>query len=166
MPPILDPDISMPELDLPGEGGDSCYLVVKVTDQNRLLGAPVTWQGLKIRGDGAFRFFPAMAIPDWTLVLPEPEENSMPDFDMGSGMTAAQIAKLRQEQEKKILEAEFDLKMAEADYKIKKRELDDGNIYAQFDGKVVSLLEEQEARNRKKPFMKVSRSSSPRVPST
>ena len=80
----------------------------------------------------------------------------MPDFDMGSGMTAAQIAEMRQEQEKKIEELKLSVKMAEADYKIKKRELDDGNIYAEFDGKVVSLLTEEESRKTKKPMIKVS----------
>ena len=36
------------------------------------------------------------------------------------------------------------------------RELEDGNVYAQIDGKVVSLLTEEEAREQKQPLIKVS----------
>ncbi len=84
------------------------------------------------------------------------EESEGPEYDMGSGMTASQIAEMRVEQEQKVEEAKLKIKMAEAEYKIKKRELEDGNIYADFDGKVVSLLKEDEARQAKKPMMKIS----------
>ena len=41
-------------------------------------------------------------------------------------------------------------------YQIMERELGDGNIYSEIDGKVVALLTEEEARERKEPLLKVS----------
>ena len=76
--------------------------------------------------------------------------------DPGSGYTAAQLAQMRSEQEKKIKELGFKIKVAEADYKIKQAEMSDGNIYAEFDGKVVSVLTEDEARTNNQPVLKVS----------
>ena len=48
------------------------------------------------------------------------------------------------------------LKMAESEYEIIQRELGDGNVYAEIDGKVVSLLTEEEARQQRQPLIKVS----------
>ena len=48
------------------------------------------------------------------------------------------------------------LKLAEAEYNVMERELGDGNIYAEIDGKVVSLLTEEEAKMQKQPLLKVS----------
>ena len=84
------------------------------------------------------------------------EDSDEPEYDIGSGMTGSQIAEMRREQEKKIEDLKLNVKMADAEYKIKKRELEDGNIYADFDGKVVSLLTEEESRSLKKPMIKVS----------
>lgn len=150
---------------LPPVAADNCFVVIKITEQNRLLGNPVIWHGLQLGKGSGFQFFPAVGIPDLhrlESMTPEEEgdegfvEDMMPPMDFGSGLTAGQIAQLRDEQKQKIKDAEFKLKMAEADYAIKKREAEDGNIVAQFDGEVVSILEEQEARQRKKPFLKVS----------
>ena len=137
---------------------NSAYVIFKSTEKNMSLGNKSLWQGIKLYHDGTFRFYDASSIPDYTetVRLEGGEGSAMPDFDMGSGMTAAQIAEMRQEQEKKIEELKLSVKMAEADYKIKKRELDDGNIYAEFDGKVVSLLTEEDSRKTKKPMIKVS----------
>ena len=76
--------------------------------------------------------------------------------DPGSGYTAAQLAQMRAEQEKTIKETKFKIKMAEADYKIMQTEMSDGNIYAEFDGKVVSVLTEEEAKTQNQPVLKVS----------
>ena len=135
---------------------NSVYVVFKATEGNMSLGGRSLWQGVKLYQNGSFKFFDASAIPDYTMAASLDEEDQGPEFDMGSGMTAAQIADLRAEQEKKIDELELKVKMADAEYKIKKRELEDGNIYAEFDGKVVSLLTEEESRKMKKPMIKVS----------
>ena len=57
---------------------------------------------------------------------------------------------------KTIKEEKKKLKTVEAEYRIMERELGDGNVYAEIDGTVVSLLTEEEARQQKQPIVKVS----------
>ena len=133
------------------------FVVFKVTEGNRQLGHRLMWQGLEVTsqsGNFNFRFCEAL-IPDYTL-SESTEEEDVPQLDFGSGFTAAQIAQMRSEQEKKIKDLEFQIKMAEANYKIALTEAGDGNIYAQIDGQVVSLLSEEEAKMQMQPIMKVS----------
>ena len=131
------------------------YVVFKVTEGNRQLADKTVWQGLEVSGQGSFTFrFCNAVIPDYTLSdVPEEE---VPEMDFGSGFTAAQIAQMRAEQEKKIKDLEFQIKMAEADYKIAQTEANDGNVYAQIDGEVVSVLSEEEAKMQTQPVLKVS----------
>lgn len=134
------------------------YVVFKVTEGNRELAARTTWEGLyAIRGEGgySFKFFDALMVPDHTL-SPDEEAEEEPEIDYGSGFTAAQIAEMRAQQEKTIRDLEFSVKMAEADYKIAQTEVSDGNVYAQIDGTVVSLLSPDEARMMMQPVLKVS----------
>lgn len=136
----------------------SYYVIFKMTEGNMDLGATTFWQGALIQGhDSDFTitlFTPT--IEDYTL--PEEEETEIvgPSIDFGSGYTAAEISKMRKEQEKKIKEQDLKTRMAEAEYRIMQRELNDGNIYADFDGKVVSLLTEEESREQEQPMVKVS----------
>ena len=134
-------------------------MVFKVTEGNRELGARLTWQGLQVIRDGSqdfrFRFF-SPAIPDHMMTETENEDVQMPEIDFGSGFTAAQIAEMRAEQQKKIKDLEFQIKMAEADYKIAQTEVSDGKVYATVDGEVVSLLTEEEAKMTQQPILKVS----------
>ena len=140
----------------PGDLG-SCYVILKVTEKDMSLGQKTTWQGFKLFRTGAFSFFDAGKIPDYTMAADlGGEDAAKPEYDMGSGYTAAQIVEMRIEQEKKIEETKLNVKMAEAEYKIKKQELEDGNVYSDFDGKVVSLLTEEESRQMRKPMIKVS----------
>ena len=141
----------------------SYYMVIKVTDGDMSLGSREVWQGLHVYGQGSgfrFRFFDATVVPDYTLMTEEEgaqtEEPDQPQIDFGSGYTAAQIAQLRSEQEKKIKELQFNIKMTEADYKIMQTEMTDGNVYAQIDGQVVSVLPEDEAKQTGQPMLKVS----------
>lgn len=155
--------------DFPEEGGDegyisvdSYYVIFKITQGNMSLGQRTVWQGAHVYGwDGSFsiRLFDASGMMDYTLIddgEEDPGGAEIPDIDFGSGYTAAQIAQMRAEQEKKIKDLEFKIKMADADYKIMQTEVGDGNIYADIDGEVVSLLTEEEAKESKTPFMKVS----------
>jgi len=84
------------------------------------------------------------------------EAEGQREIDFGSGYTAAQIAQMRSEQEKKIKDVEFNIRMAEADYKIAQTEVSDGNVYAKIDGEVVSVLTEEEAKLTMQPVLKVS----------
>ena len=142
---------------------NSYYMVIKATEGNKRMGARVVWQGMFIKRVGSgftFQFFDATGVPDHMATDPDDPDSTDPtDPDMpdpGSGYTAAQLAQMRSEQEKKIKELGFKIKVAEADYKIKQAEMSDGNIYAEFDGKVVSVLTEDEARTNNQPVLKVS----------
>ena len=136
---------------------NSYHVVIKVTEGNMSLGGRVIWQGLKVRGSGSdfsFQLF-TPTISDYT-VTEDPGDSNIPEIDFGSGYTAAQISQMRSEQEKKIKELEFSIKMAEAEYKIAQTEASDGKVYSTIDGEVVSLLTEEEAKMQMQPFMKVS----------
>lgn len=142
---------------------NSYYMVIKATEGNKRMGARVVWQGMYIRKVGSgftFQFFDATGVPDHMATDPDDPDNTDPtDPDMpdpGSGYTAAQLAQMRAEQEKTIKETKFKIKMAEADYKIMQTEMSDGNVYAEFDGKVVSVLTEEEAKTQNQPVIKVS----------
>ena len=138
------------------------YMVFKVTEGNMSLGNRLTWQGLHIYKQGGgfvFKFFDASVVPDHSIITDDPDSTDPTDPDMpdpGSGYTAAQLAQMRAEQEKAIKETKFKIKMAEADYKIMQTEMSDGNVYAEFDGKVVSVLSEDEAKTQNQPVIKVS----------
>lgn len=137
----------------------SFYVVFKVTEGNMSLGQQITWQGLYVNCKTepySFQFFDASGIMDPALTEASQPGTSDTDFNMGSGYTASQIAQMRSEQEKTISDLEFNIKMAEADYKIMQTEVSDGNIYADIDGTVVSMLDEEEAKTTMQPFIKVS----------
>ena len=139
------------------------YIVFKVTKDDMSMGNRLAWEGLHVfkQGSGfAFNFFDASGVPDHTITTDDPDNPAEPDDpdipDPGSGYTAAQLAQMRAEQEKTIKETKFKIKMAEADYKIMQTEMSDGNVYAEFDGKVVSVLTEEEAKTQNQPVLKVS----------
>ena len=135
------------------------YLVVKVTQGNMSLAANTVWQGLEVTktagGTFGFRFFDASAFQDHTL-NPQDQPAAAPEIDFGSGYTSAQIAQMRSDKEKQIKDLQFQIKMAEADYAIKKTEMETGEVLAQIDGTVVELLPEDEAKLSMQPLIKLS----------
>ena len=137
---------------------NSFYVVFKGTENDYALGAKTSWQGIYVicSGDSySFRFFNAGLVQDHML-SPDEEAEETPEIDYGSGFTAAQIAEMRAQQEKTIKELEFNIKMAEAEYKIAQTEVSDGNVYAEIDGVVVSVLDAEEAQLMQQPVIKVS----------
>ena len=136
------------------------YMVVKVTQGNMSLGAKSVWQGMEVtktaNGTFGFRFFDAGSVQDHTLNPQDVPAATTPEIDFGSGYTAAQIAQMRSDKEKEIKDLQFQIKMAEAEYAIKKTEMETGEVVAQIDGTVVSLLSEEEAKLTMQPLMKLS----------
>ena len=124
------------------------------------LGANTQWQGMEVTksasGSFAFRFFDASMIADHSLAQQQMPEVNAPQIDFGSGFTSSQIAQMRAEKEKQIKDIQFQIKMAEADYAIKKTEMETGEVVAKIDGTVVSLLNEEEAKQTGQPLMKLS----------
>ena len=70
--------------------------------------------------------------------------------------TIEDLTQMVEQQRKKILDTKYRIKVAEAEYSIAQREMDDGNVYAEVDGKVVSVLTQEEAKERQQPVVKVS----------
>ena len=135
------------------------FVIFKVTQSNMSLGQTLQWQGMDVtqtENGFRFRFFDASGNTDHMKVALGGEEEEEPEIELNSGYTAAQIAQMRAEQQKKIKELEFNVKMADAEYKIMLKEMDDGNVYSQIDGQVVSVLTEDEARMMMQPIVKVS----------
>ena len=135
------------------------YVVFKVTQQDMSLGTPLVWQGMAVTKSSdtfSFKLFDASGISDHMSTQMDDTPSVTPEIDMGSGYTAAEIAEMRAAQEKVVKDLQFKVKMAEANYKIKQTEAADGNVYAQIDGTVVSLLTEEEALMNNQPFLKVS----------
>ncbi len=132
------------------------YMVFKVTENNYLRGETLVWVGAHVNSDGSFSFFDARNVEDVSIREQEPEETEPTANWMGSGYTYTEIQKMKEEQDKKIKDLEINLKLAEADLKLMERELSDGNIYSEQDGKVISLLTEEDARLNSQPIMKVS----------
>ena len=137
------------------------YVIFKVTKKNMSLGQKQTWQGIYIIRNAksktfSFKFFDASNLSDHMLAEEDEKEDDGPSIEYNSGFTAEQLYQMRIEQEKRVKELEFEIKMAEADYKIMLTEAEDGNVYAQIDGTVVSILPEEEARMTTQPILKVS----------
>lgn len=136
------------------------YVVFKVTQDNYLQGAPLSWRGYKVTvyEDGNFAMLPfdAAGFDDHTLPPPEDIEIALPEILPDALYTAEQILDMQKELYATIKEQTEKLRLAESEYGIMERELEDGNIYAEIDGKVVSLLTEEEARENQQPIIKVS----------
>lgn len=136
---------------------NQCYMIIKITSGNMSKGSILAWQGVylsRVQGGFTLKFFNASGNLDYTLA--QESQVELPEIDFGSGYTAAQIYQMRLQQEKTIKDTEFKIKVAEAEYKIMEREMSDGNVYAELDGKVVSCLTEEEAKSQNQPVLKVS----------
>ena len=151
-----EPDPTEPSEEEPEKRCRPYYVVFKVTENNYLRGEMLVWVGAHVNSDGSFSFFDARNVEDVSIREQEPEETEPTANWMGSGYTYTEIQKMKEEQDKKIKDLEIDLKLAEADLKLMERELSDGNIYSEQDGKVISLLTEEDARLNSQPIMKVS----------
>ena len=141
------------------EERSSFYTILKITEGNLEKAPCTTWQGLKVTAyDGGGFGFAFCDAPGQEFFFPEETDGgfSFPEIDYGSGMTAAEIAKLCREQEKKIKDLTADAVITQSEYNLMLREFSDGSIRATLDGVVVGLLTEEEARQNKLPMLKVS----------
>ena len=136
------------------------YVVFKSTKDNFPDSTPTAWEGARVvvYEDGNVEAFPydASGFEDHTLKLEEEIEIDLPEINPNEMYTAEQILDMQKQCYAIIKEQNEKLKLAESEYQIMERELGDGNIYAEIDGKVVALLTEEEARERKEPLLKVS----------
>lgn len=166
------PEDTTPTLPPVDETVTSYYVVFKITQSDMSLGTTEVWQGFQVFGtlETGFRLrlYNASSVPDHLLNPVDGSEDgdTVEDFDdfddgdtsidFGPSYTASQLAQMRAEQQKTIKELEEKIKLAESEYNIAETELNDGMIRAKFDGEVVSVLEEEEARDTRSPILKVS----------
>lgn len=77
------------------------------------------------------------------------------DIVWNSGYTSSELASMRQEKSKEIDDLTFQIKIGKAELKIMEKEADNGQVTAEFDGIVASVLEPQNAREVGAPMIKV-----------
>lgn len=145
---------------IPEQQKGEFYVVFKTTKDNYLKGVPTTWRGSKVivNEDGSFELLPfdASGFADHTLPPPENIEIELPDLQPNEIYTEEQLLDMKKQLYATIKEQKEKLKLAETEYDVMSREMGDGNVYAEIDGKVISLLTEEEARQNKQPMVKVS----------
>jgi len=136
------------------------HVVFKVTQDNYQKASAVIWQGAKVTAyeDGTFDklLYDASGFADHTLPPPEDVEIDLPELLPGVAYTEEELQDMENQLYITVREQVEKQKMAETEYEIMERELGDGNVYAEIDGKVVSLLTEEEARANQQPLLKVS----------
>lgn len=145
------------------------YAVIKTTMDNLPSSGKVLWQGIHVSCSEkpySLQFFDASGILDFSI-LPERTQTisvAIPNWktetagdDIGTdGYTKEQLTRMIEDQRKTILDVKYKIKVAEAEYSIARRETNDGNIYSEVDGKVVSVLTQEEAKENQQPILKVS----------
>lgn len=138
---------------------DKFFMIMKITDGNMSLGETLVYQGMEVSRTDAgftFRLFDASSVPDHIRPDIDRPEPDLPQIDMGSGYTSAQIAEMRAQQEKTIRDLQFQVKMAESNYQIKCKEVATSEVIATIDGTVVSLITEEQAKEENQPILKLS----------
>ena len=75
---------------------------------------------------------------------------------MNSGYTSAEIKAMKTEKDAEIAERKFEIKVAKAELAIMEKEADSGEVVAQFEGVVESVLTPEEAREINAPLIKVT----------
>ena len=131
------------------------YVILKKTADNREKGTTSLWQGIHVYvyngNEYGFSLFDA---PSESEIFGDSDDGGF-SIDLGS-MSSAEIAQMRREQTKKVRDLYEAAQMAESEYNLMEREFNDGNVRADLDGEVVSVLTEDEARQNKQPIIKVS----------
>lgn len=84
------------------------------------------------------------------------EKNSGTQIDWNSGYTQSELVSMREQKQNEIAELEFNIKISKAELKIMRKEASDGNVYAEFDGTVVSVVEPESARALGQPMLKIA----------
>lgn len=137
---------------------DNFYVVFKQTADDTENAMTTWWQGIRVYvyNRNVYGFMPVFNVPSESELLGVSDDDGGFSSDFGSGMTSAEITQMRREQTKKVRDLYEAAQMAESEYNLMEREFNDGNVRADLDGEVVSVLTEDEARQNKQPIIKVS----------
>ena len=156
---------SEPESTLPTDPTDPTapdkrfYIIFRTSQDDMSNKEVLTWEGLYVtvvNNGFSFQFFPAPYLQEFDPFYVVEPEQTLPELDFSFGYTAAELQKMITAQRKTIKDQEFKVRMAENAFRIMEKELSDGNVYAEIDGTIVSLLDEEESKQNKQPFLKLS----------
>ena len=86
---------------------------------------------------------------------PNGEENGT-QIDWNSGYTQSELTAMREQKAEEIRELEFSIRIGKAELEIMRKEASDGNVFAEFDGVVVSVLNPSSAKTLGQPIIKVT----------
>ena len=135
------------------------YIIFRTSQDDMSNKEVLTWEGLYVtvvKNGFSFQFFPAPYSQEFDPFYVVEPEQTLPELDLSFGYTEAELQKMIVAQRKAIKEQEFKVRLSENAYKIMEKEISDGNIYAEIDGVIVSLLDEEESKQNKQPFLKLS----------
>lgn len=149
--------------DSAGENVEDFYMILKQAEGNSTAAKPSAYYGMHMSYSAetgwSIAAFDASEVTDYTrtgnpgyVVSSDDDE----DPDPNASYTLEEILQMKQEQQKTILDVEYKIKVAEAEYSIAQRETKDGNVRSEVDGKVISVLTPEEAKEKKQPIIKVS----------
>lgn len=85
-----------------------------------------------------------------------PSTSQEEEIIWNSGYTSSELESMRNEKAAQINQLKFDIKMGKAELEIMKKEADSGEVQAEFDGVVTSVLEPQNALEMNVPMIMVA----------
>ena len=87
----------------------------------------------------------------------DPNANELgTQIDWNSGYTQSELNAMREQKSTEIRELEFSIKISKAELQIMRKEASDGNVRAEFDGVVVSVLNPSSAEALNQPMIKLT----------
>lgn len=92
----------------------------------------------------------------YTMRFFDPNANEGTHIDWNSGYTQSELTSMREQKSAEIRELEFSIKIGKAELAIMRKEASDGNVYAEFDGVVVSVLNPSSAETLNQPMIKLT----------
>ncbi len=133
------------------------YAVFAVCEEDSLAGEVINHWGIRFDiGDNGYNFsFFDADTPDFGK-KDTSSDTSSTDTEQGTSYTAAEIAKMKADKEKEIRDTDIAIQLAQVNYEKMKKEVSDGNVYANIDGTVTSVLDAATALANSTPVLVVS----------
>lgn len=137
---------------------EAVWIAFEIRTENAVKGELLETWGMKLSrnadtGAIKFAYFAPPEIAD-DVPEPAPVEPDIPDDS--SGYTAAEIAKMRAEQQVKIRDCDLAYRQAQVEYEKMKVEAENGIVTALVDGKVIALNDPETAAQENQPVVTVS----------
>ena len=140
-----------------GEEQTEIWISFEEREQNSMQGEVYELLGLHVVRDEdeklTYSFFTPVLPPD------EEEEEEEPEtvwVDDSSGYTAAEIAQMRSEKQIEIRDLDVEYRIAQVEYDRMKSEAENGIVYANVDGTILTLNDPDDARTEGLPVILLS----------